>query len=221
MQQNRWCMVAVGWCSPTIAWQNISGGNDWIGWQAGQAWVYRSGGQYHTAAPPPGQGVAYGAGYASGDNITAIQHNTTTLEFLKNGISQGRIHLQVPLPSGAVGCASMCNGGSLAMKLQRPNAESTIGKAVLQPCSTGSRQQQWRYDALTSSFRTDALAQPGFLDLAVAPSGLEFAPVTVSSRPHSPFFWAPPSNFIRYDMAGDLGATGGTSNVCIGVCGGG
>jgi hypothetical protein len=49
--------------------------------------------------------------------------------------------------------------------------------------------------------------------------GTDFGAVTVSSLPSYPFFWAPPTNFIRYNKVGDLGAPGGTTNMCLGVCG--
>ena len=221
----RWlyCWLCCCCSSPSISWQNISGGEDWLGYQSGKAWVYRSGGQYRTAAPPPGQGVPYGAGYSSGDNITAIIHNATTLEFLKNSATQGLVHLQVALPPDVIGCASMCNGGSLAMMPQSPTKNLTnLGKTELQACSKGSPAQQWKYDMTSATFlNPGGLAEPGFLSLAAKPTGTNFAAVVVSSNPGYPLFWAPPTNFIRYDNVGDLGAPGGTTNMCVGVCGSG
>ncbi len=83
-----------------------------MGYSTGKAWIYRASGAYQTAAPPPGQGVAYGAPFGRGDFVTAIRHSSTQLEFLLNGASQGVITLPPPgVPAGVVGCADVCDLG--------------------------------------------------------------------------------------------------------------
>ena len=59
------------------------------------------------------------------------------------------------------------------------------------------------------------LAEPGFLSLVAKPTGTTFAAVAVSSNLGYPLSWAPPTNFIRYDKVGDLGALGGTTNTYV------
>ena len=102
----------IGFCTPDID-LNIQGPTDWMGFAVGQAWVYRASGAYRTGAPPPGQGVPYGAAYGNGDTVTAIWRSTSQLEFLLNNVSQGVITLPPPgIPSSVVGCAGLCDPGA-------------------------------------------------------------------------------------------------------------
>ena len=105
--------VDVGFCTPDIN-LDIAGPADWMGYAAGKAWVYRASGAYRTAAPPPGQGVPYGAAFGRGDFVTAVRHSGSQIEFLLNGASQGNISLPPPgIPADVVGCAGVCYlGGS-------------------------------------------------------------------------------------------------------------
>jgi hypothetical protein len=99
----------IGFCSPDID-LNINGPADWMGYAAGKAWVYRRSGAYQTAAPPPGQGVPYGAAYGAGDFVSAARRSGTELEFFVNNASQGVITLPPPgIPDNVVGCAGVCN----------------------------------------------------------------------------------------------------------------
>jgi len=110
--------VDIGFCTPDIA-LNFAGPGEWMGYAAGHAWLYRASGLYQTAAPPPGQGVPYGAPYGAGDIVTAIRRSSTQLEFLLNGASQGLVALPAPgIPAGVVGCAGECSlggGGAAAL----------------------------------------------------------------------------------------------------------
>ena len=106
--------VDIGFCTPDIP-LDFAGPGDWMGYAAGKAWLYRASGLYQTAAPPPGQGVPYGAAYGAGDTVSAILHSATQLEFLLNGASQGVVTLPAPgIPVGVVGCAGVCSPGSSA-----------------------------------------------------------------------------------------------------------
>lgn len=99
--------IDIGFCTPDVP-LNIAGPSDWLGFKAGKAWIYRSSGAYHTAAPPPGQGVPYGAAFGEGDFVTAIRRSSTQIEFLVNNASQGMIALPGGIPEGVVGCAALC-----------------------------------------------------------------------------------------------------------------
>ena len=104
--------VDIGFCTPDIP-LSLAGPGEWMGYAAGKAWVYRASGLYQTAAPPPGQGVPYGAAYGAGDTVTAILHTSALIEFLLNGVSQGVVALPAPgIPAGTVGCAGVCSPGS-------------------------------------------------------------------------------------------------------------
>ena len=81
----RW--ADVGFCSPSIKLANYSNGADWVGWLAGRAWIYRNSGLYKTASPQRDQGRKFGRNWDAGDNVTAIQHDPKTLEFLVNGVT--------------------------------------------------------------------------------------------------------------------------------------
>jgi hypothetical protein len=101
--------VDIGFCLPGIN-LNISGPSDWMGYQSGMAWIYRASGAYQTAAPPPGQGIAYGAAYGMNDIVTATRLSDTQIEFVLNGVSQGVITLGSPgIPATVVGCADVCS----------------------------------------------------------------------------------------------------------------
>ena len=101
--------VDIGFCTPGIN-LNIAGPADWMGYAAGQAWIYRASGAYQTAAPPPGQGVPYGAAFGRGDFVTAVRHSGSQIEFLLNGASQGLVSLPPPgIPADVVGCVGVCD----------------------------------------------------------------------------------------------------------------
>ena len=122
--ERRATWIDIGWCSPDV---NVNG-TTWMGWQHGMAWVYRSSGLFKDAsgnhAPPPGsQGSKYGLPYGQpGDNVTAIRHNSSAVEFLLNGISQGVVTVAVPIPEDAVGCAGGCTGPALSVSTTKPPA---------------------------------------------------------------------------------------------------
>jgi len=106
----------VGFCTPDIN-LNIVGPKDWMGFAAGKAWIYRASGEYQTAAPPPGQGVPYGAAFGEGDVVTAIRRSGTQIEFLLNNASQGIITLPPPgIPANVVGCADACGAATLCAR---------------------------------------------------------------------------------------------------------
>jgi hypothetical protein len=205
--------------------QGIGGDNDWIGWlPAGSAWVYRSSGFYRSSGPSTGpdpQGVPYGESFSKGDNVTAIMHDLSTLEFLVNGTSQGRINLSVPLPADAVGCVNVCGGGVLALEQGAAGGGcGPTGAAEIQLCDETASSQQWSFDAGTETVQNEQSG--GFLGLpgSVLPAGLNFAPAMVNNCPSSwPLFWAPPTYLLRVDNHFQLSSVGGTMNACLGVCG--
>ena len=209
--------VDVGFCLPTIP-TNITGPTHWMGWQPGQAWVYRASGLYKTASPPPDQGRPYGVPFGAGNNITAILHSATELEFLVDGVSQGAVMLPAPgVPASAVGCVGVCSAVQLATRA-RPAPPPAVARLAV--CNASDPDQYWAFDAGQSRVRHRRSGQ--CLGL-FGPHGTGFAPATLvnCSQPSAPaLVWtAPPVQAIRRDTPMDLQQPGGTTNVCIGVCG--
>ena len=77
----------------------------------GKAWVYRAmQGNFKVADGTTDQGQAYGSPFAIGSNVTAVYHNSTSLQFFLDGHSQGLLQLSASdaLPSNVVPCAGVC-----------------------------------------------------------------------------------------------------------------
>ena len=98
-----------------------------------------------------------GKTFGKGDNITSIRHSDTELEFALNGKSQGIIKLEKPIPSDAVGCASMCAhaGGKPAILSlhggpvpppQPPPPKLPVGSVRLATCDSSNPRQRFVYD---------------------------------------------------------------------------
>ena len=212
----RW--ADVGFCSPSIKLANYSNGADWVGWQAGQAWIYRNSGLYKTASPQRDQGRKFGRKWDAGDNVTAIQHDPKTLEFLVNGLTQGLIHLDTPLPADAVGCTDVCDGGIFALN-PLPPTHSNLGSLEVQKCISGGMEQMFIFDASRQTLTHKQTG--GFVSLAA--NGTDFSQLTLTPKPASgsPLYWAAPTNLLRLNLHDLLWTPGGTKNLCAGVCGDG
>lgn len=110
--------IDIGFCVASLD----KSGHIWAGHQSGQAFLYRSSGlfadSYVTASRHCGKGTTCGQGIAYGkpfgdqrgsfSNITARRLSSTQLEFLLNGVSQGKVNTTQPLPTDLVGCVSAC-----------------------------------------------------------------------------------------------------------------
>merc|ERR1712137_218087 len=127
-----------------------------MGFQAGQAWIYRASGLYRTADNTSNMGVAYGSSYRDGANVTAIQHNASTLEFLLDGKSQGLIQLPTPMPDDVVGCVGVCFGGIVAMEPVQP-APQSMGTIEAQTCASAQPEDLlWTFDGPNLALRHKA-----------------------------------------------------------------
>jgi hypothetical protein len=72
----------------------------------------------------PGEGIPYAKPYKAGDTIEAVRHLSKNhaapfapeeaLEFLVNGVSQGKLVMPALLPGDAVGCIGTCMGATTA-----------------------------------------------------------------------------------------------------------
>jgi hypothetical protein len=115
--------VDIGWCNVGV-WDSdswVGPSPKWLGYQAvGKAWLYRASGLYKASSTykaPGDGGVKYGAKFGRGANITA-RRTASTLEFLVDGKSQGRIQLPAgAMPAGGVvGCVALCGGGAVELE---------------------------------------------------------------------------------------------------------
>ena len=184
-----------------------------------------------------------GKPFGKGDNITSIRHSDTELEFVLNGKSQGIIKLEKPIPSDAVGCASMCAhaGGKPAILSlhggpvpppQPPPPKLPVGSVRLATCDSSNPRQRFVYDqeARSVSYRGQCLSLQetalGSADSTLLPDPTAFSAVVLGGCPAA-------------DRAGELGSTDlstansftwspelgflrsayASCNLCIGMCG--
>ena len=203
---------------------------------------------FKVAANDGKQGVPYGVTFGRGDNITAMRHSTTELEFAVNGKSQGKITLKVPLPANAVGCASMCARSGeppaiLALQSgpipppEQPKPDG--GHVKLATCNRSNGSQNFTYDqeSRSVSYQGQCLTLPqttlGSADASKLPDATAFSSVVLGAC----------SAALRVGVAslqrqrageGDLGTANSftwspalgylrsiyaSCNLCIGVCG--
>jgi hypothetical protein len=118
----------------------------WIGWQEGKSWLYRAGGRFKdadggnaTACPFEQCGVTYGAGFGVSANLTTIVHSRTMLEFLLNGVSQGKVISKYLLPDGVVGCVAACSGATMNLNAKPghdPGSAATVSYGATQELYT-------------------------------------------------------------------------------------
>lgn len=134
--------IDIGWCSPGI---DLSG-STWMGWQRGNAWVYRgSNGNFMAANGSHSQGIPYGTAFGPGSNVTAVRHSNTSLEFFVDGRSNGRIALPAAeaVPEDAVPCAGACDSIAMGLVADAPPRRAAVTVAR---CNASTQAQRWTFD---------------------------------------------------------------------------
>ena len=219
----------IGWCLPSI---DIKG-NIWMGWQKGEAWVYRGEyGNFKVADGIKDQGTKYGQPFSVGSNVTAVRHSSTSLEFFLDGYSQGKVELPAAqaLPTNAVPCASAC--ASIKMGLMAgaappgpkptpppptpplPPTPSPVN-VVLAKCASNNLAQQWRYDATKAQFLH---VSGGGLATSTSPGpdAGDFAAVELKPGGGSLLWWSPDETmgYIHSGSSYPMNCN------CLAVCGG-
>eukprot|EP00039_Didymoeca_costata_P032679 m.38843 g.38843 ORF g.38843 m.38843 type:complete len:1028 (+) comp9481_c0_seq1:155-3238(+) len=202
--------VDVGFCDTGI---DMSG-KTWMGWQAGKAWVYRHSGLFKTAnghpAPPADQGVTYGSGFNTGDNVTGVIHNQSALEFLLNGVSQGFAPLDgVNLPADVVPCVGGCAGARLSL-IPQP-LPRTISLSLAPCANPPTPLQTFQYSfadaTITHPDTNTCLSITGPIH-----AGGDFANVELTPCP-SPqqWYWSSDRGFIRPNFSPE-------NTLCMAAC---